>query len=249
MSRAALYYKHLKPAKDKEFLYTVKQVMNDHPSYGTPRVALELGVSKNKVARIKQKHKLVVARKKAKVFIKPKDQKQPAAKYENLLKNLVLTKADQAYASDFTYLKYRGKHIYLATVIDLYTREIKGFEVADKHKASFTLRALCSALFKTKKLPEIIHSDQGSEYKSKLYTDFASNQGIKISMSAKASPWQNGVQESFYASFKTELGEINRFETKAHLIEAIYQTIYYYNHKRIHTKLKMSPYNFAKLAA
>ncbi len=68
-------------------------------------------------------------------------------------------------------------------------------------------------------------------------------------MSAKASPWQNGVQESFYASFKTELGEINRFETKAHLIEAIYQTIYYYNHKRIHTKLKMSPYNFAKLAA
>ena len=122
-----------------------------------------------------------------------------------MLENLVLTKVDQAYASDFTYIKYKGKFLYLATVIDIYSREIKGFSLGFKHNTNLVKSVLCDALSKSSSAPDILHSDQGSEYRSEYYTKFAEAQGIKILMSKKSSPWQNGFQESFYGSFKTDL--------------------------------------------
>jgi len=90
-----------------------------------------------------------------------------------------------------------------------------------------------------------VHTDQGSEYNSKDYTNFMKGLGIKISMSAKASPWENGYQESFYDNFKTDLGaEFERFETIGEFVEAIHKNINYYNKERIHTKLKTSPVKF-----
>jgi len=94
--------------------------------------------------------------------------------------------------------------------------------------------------------PEILHSDQGSEYKSKIYASFAESLGIRLSMSKKASPWENGYQESFYSQFKVDLGDQNRFKTLGELAVAIYLQIYYYNNQRIHTKLKMPPALFAE---
>ena len=70
--------------------------------------------------------------------------------------------------------------------------------------------------------------------------------GVTISVSDKASPWQNGYQESFFGRFKEEFGDINRFETIGELLEAVYQYIHYYNTKRIHTSLKMAPAMFAE---
>jgi len=69
--------------------------------------------------------------------------------------------------------------------------------------------------------------------------------GVKIRMSKKGSPWENGYQESWYDNFKTDLGlEFERFETIGEFVEAIHQTITKYNNQRIHTKLKMSPFSF-----
>lgn len=97
----------------------------------------------------------------------------------------------------------------------------------------------------TGKLPKIVHTDQGSEYCSKENISFLESLGIQISMSKKASPWENGYQESFYNNFKTDLGlEFDRFETLGELVEGIHQTITYYNKRRIHTALKMSPEQF-----
>ena len=91
----------------------------------------------------------------------------------------------------------------------------------------------------------IVYTDQGSEYNSKEYTKFMEGLGVKISMSAKAGPWENAYQESFYDNFKTDLGlEFERFETIGEFVEAIHQTISYYNNRRIHTKLRMSPFKF-----
>jgi len=71
------------------------------------------------------------------------------------------------------------------------------------------------------------------------------NLGVKVSLSAKASPWENGYQESFYDNFKTDLGlEFERFETIGEFVESIHKTINYYNKERIHTKLKTSPLKF-----
>jgi transposase InsO family protein len=96
--------------------------------------------------------------------------------------------------------------------------------------------------------PHIVHSDQGAEYSSQEYTKLVQDLGIQVSMSTKASPWENGYQESFYNNFKTDLGlELDRFDDTGHLVEAIHSQINYYNHKRIHTTLKMSPHQFRQL--
>ena len=76
---------------------------------------------------------------------------------------------------------------------------------------------------------------------AKIVTDYLELRGVKISVSAKASPWQNGYKESFFGHFKDEFGDINRFETSGALIEEIYGQIHYYNFDRIHRSLKMSP--------
>lgn len=91
-----------------------------------------------------------------------------------------------------------------------------------------------------------MHSDQGSEYKSKLYTGFAETAGIAISMSHKGCPWENGYQESFYGQLKVDLGDPNRFESLGELTAAVYLQMHYYNNQRIHSKLKMPPAEFAR---
>jgi putative transposase len=97
---------------------------------------------------------------------------------------------------------------------------------------------------KTHAAPEIVHSDQGAEYDSEDFTSFVRLIGAEISMSAKGSPWQHGYQESFYSHFKAEAGDLNRFEMLGELLEFMYQQIYYYNHQRIHSVLKMTPVEF-----
>ena len=92
--------------------------------------------------------------------------------------------------------------------------------------------------------PDIIHSDQGSEYDSQDFTDLINSLNIKISMSRKASPWENGHQESFFDRLKLEAADLNRFDTDGELIEELCRMIYYYNYRRIHSKLKMPPAEF-----
>jgi len=96
-------------------------------------------------------------------------------------------------------------------------------------------------------LPEILHSDQGSEYTSKDYQTMLKQLDIKISMSKRASPWENGYQESFYNQCKVDLGDLNRFETLGEVAAAIYLHIHYYNTSRIHTALRMAPRQYAML--
>jgi len=117
--------------------------------------------------------------------------------------------------------------------------------VLTNHSGALVVQAMISALMNHPR-PDIIHSDQGSEYTGEVYTNFCSSSGISVSMSKKGSPWQNGYQESFYDKFKIDLGDPNRFETLGELVYEIYHTIHIYNTTRIHTALKMSPREFAK---
>jgi transposase InsO family protein len=101
----------------------------------------------------------------------------------------------------------------------------------------------------TNPAPWIIHSDQGSEYCSQEHLDLLKEYKIQPSMSDKASPWQNGTQESFYSGFKLELGHPEIYPTVGELIEAIAKQIHYYNYLRIHTALRCPPVVFAKRCA
>jgi len=128
--------------------------------------------------------------------------------------------------------------------MDLFSREVVGFSVLTNHSAQLTINAMLSAIYKHP-TPEIIHSDQGSEYLSKDYIELVENLGIRLSMSEKGSPWENGYQESFYSQFKVDLGDTNRFATLGELVYEIYQTLHTYNNRRIHTALKMPPIIYA----
>lgn len=218
--------------------------MECNPSYGTERIAIAMGRSENKVRRIKQKFNLYPVQSKRKP--KRKRSCKVEAPYPNLIKDLTVIAPRTVYASDFTYIRFDRSFVYLATVIDLYTREIVGWKLGSRHTSELVKAALLDTIHRTGCAPRIIHSDQGSEYQSYDYTSLVKSYDIKISMSAKASPWQNGFQESYYCGFKEDLGAINGVNDLGVLAERIHHTINYYNKHRIHTALKMPPREFFK---
>jgi len=212
-------------------------------SYGHRRIALALGVEKKRVRRVMRLFGVKPYKRKAR-WTKKKDWGNPPSKFPNLIKGSCPIKPQVYFAGDFTRLLWNGRVIYLATFMDLFTREIVGWSISTSHTTELVLEAFLDAV-KTVGKSVVVHTDQGSEYNSRDYTNFLENLGIKVSMSAKASPWENGYQESFYDNFKTDLGlEFERFETVGEFVEAIHRTINYYNNERIHTKLKTSPTKF-----
>ena len=246
VSRSSLYYKSKMEAKDLELAKQIRGVHLKHPAYGHKRLAMELKINKKRVLRVMNKFNIKPPRRRLKKPVKERDFGNPAVDYPNLLTNLEVLAPDIVWASDFTYIKFQGKFIYVATVTDIFTRRIVGWQISNKHNSSLVKAAFEDAFRRTNKTPKISHSDQGSEYTSKEHIQILEGKGIKVSFSAKASPWQNGYQESLYSGFKLDLGYIDRFKNIGELVAGIHQTIHYYNNSRIHTKLKMSPTCFYK---
>ena len=166
---------------------------------------------------------------------------------ENMKKELDITKINQIWSQDFTHLYYKWIEFYLATVIDEFNKEIIWYSIALHHENSLILEALNMAVRIRNITPDYAHSDQWSEYRSYEYFSVLERYRISASMSKKSSPWENWAQESFYWKFKFELWNLNRFDTFAEAIEAVILQIHYYNNFRIHTSLKMTPVQFAKL--
>jgi len=244
VSRSSLYYRHKRPAIDEEVKHQIESVLVDNPSYGHKRIAIELKLNKKRILRVMKKYGIKPYRRR-KVPDKPKDKDKPKTKYENLIKEFCPIRQDVVWVSDFTYIRFHEYFIYLCTFMDLFTREIVGWNVSRFHTSDLVLGAWEHGLSNPcHNKPIYTHDDQGSEYDSHDFTHTIEAMGIIISMSAKGSPWENGFQESFYAGFKRDLGDPNRFEQLGELIEAINQTINYYNKTRIHTSLKMSPKQF-----
>lgn len=242
ISRSGLYYQSRLEKKDWWLKSRIELVLQDNPSYGHKRIAPVLKANKKRILRVMKKFGIKPYRRRGKKF---KNTQDSAKIYPNLLQLILFpNSANIAWVSDFTQWPFHGRTIYLATIMDIFNRKIVGWNLINSHAVQLTLAALINAIEKYGR-PKILHSDQGSEYKSKVYTSFAQNLGIKLSMSKKGSPWENGYQESFYSQFKVDLGDPNRYKTLGELAVAVYQQIYYYNNQRIHTKLKMPPAVFA----
>lgn len=193
--------------------------------------------------RVVKKYKLQIKRKRIQPF-KPEDIGFKASQIPNLTKNLIPLAPNIIWASDFTYIKFEQRMYYLATFIDLFSRKIVGWNFSDTHDTELILEALRNAIKSEGQASSISHSDQGSEYRSQFFQEVLESYGIRPSLSPKASPWRNGFQESFYAGFKNDLGDVSRFKCLGELVEAIAHTINYYNTDRIHTALKASPVEF-----
>lgn len=243
ISRQNLYYQPKLPAKDLELKNKIEAIGLEHKAYGYRRIAIDLGVNHKRVHRVMKLFGLKARRSlNRQPKVKSNRDLSSINRHQNLFVKAVVNKPNQAWVSDFTYLPQpNSKFVYLATVLDAYTREIIGWNFGVRHNSQLVTEALRVALGRRSKPPEIFHSDQGSEYRSKDLNEILIAKNIQASMSAKSSPWQNGKQESFYQKFKLELGHPSIYETRGELIEAIALQIHYYNHRRIHSALKMPP--------
>lgn len=244
VSRSSLYYQSKKRVSDEELKQKILAVMAEHPAYGHRRIAWTLGVNKKVVLRIMRKNGLKPVLRRGWRPAKPDDLNRPESRVENVLKVICPLRPNVVWAGDFTYLWYGGRFWYLATVIDVYTREIVGWHIANHHTTRLIMDAFEDAARRTKTSPRYFHSDQGSEYVSGAYESLLAEHGTIPSHSRKSSPWQNGYQESFYSQFKLELGDLSRFNHVGELIEAIHRQIAYYNTRRIHSAFRMPPITF-----
>lgn len=243
ISRSSLYYQSKQFLKDWQLKIRMEEALRQFPSYGHKRLGPHLKIGKNRAKRVMKKFGIKPYRRRGRKFKKSKDNGHV---YPNLLMTAIPSGPRQIWVSDFTHLVHGKTILYLATVMDIWTREVVGFSLSTSHSVWLVIEAFLSAL-NFRGPPEMIHSDQGSEYKAAVYTSLVEEVGVKMSMSHKASPWENGYQESFYSQFKVDLGDPNRFEEMGELVAEIYRTIYAYNHTRIHTALKMPPREYAIL--
>lgn len=242
ISRSAIYYQSKKLAKDWELKTKIEETLSNFPSYGYRRVALHLHVNKKRAQRVMKLFGVRAYRRRGR---KPRKKGFAKMFFPNLLKTNYPKHANHIWVSDFTYIPFKGKFLYLATVMDLFTREVVGWSVLTNHSASLVLEAIFTAL-NYHSSPDIFHSDNGKEYGSRMFIRVLTEFGIHISRSQKSSPWENGYQESFYSQFKVDLGDPERFKTLGELVYEIHLLIWKYNHTRIHSALKMPPILFAK---
>jgi transposase InsO family protein len=241
--RQSLYYQPKKPPEDEEDTQKIMTVMDEHPAYGARRVGWALGMNRKKTQRLMRLHRLEPKLRRGFRLMKLDDLGRPETQVENVLKTICPIQPNVVWAGDFTYIWFIDRW-YVATVIDVYTREIVGWHIANHHTTSLIVDAFQDAARRAGTSPKYFHSDQGSEYVSGAYESLLQSYGTEPSHSRKGSPWQNGYQESFYSNFKLELGDVRRFEHVGQLVEAVHGQIRYYNHDRIHSAHRMPPVAF-----
>jgi len=240
VSRSSLYYIPKLPTKDEHLKIEILEVLKDHPGYGYRRVAWALCLNKKQVQRVMVKFELQHKRKRKKKY--KNQHTEPTFLVENYLARICPRFPGIVWQTDFTYLIYKNRTLYFATVIDRISREVLGVSLSFRHSGHLVREALQDAVLhhSTENL-FCVHSDQGSEYLAEDTRAFIEQLGAFPSFSTKGSPWQNGHQESFYSRFKQEMGDLDRFKSIGHLLAEIYRFVGYYNTKRIHSAHKMPP--------
>lgn len=243
VSRQSLYYKQKKPDKDWALKCQIEEVLREHPSYGSRRLAWHLHLNRKGIKRVMNIFGIKAYRRRGQKWKKTKNIK---VIYPNLLLTTYPAYENHVWVADFTHVIFQGVNIFIATVLDLFTRKVVGLSISTNHATGLVLSALMNAIHSNPR-PVIFHSDNGSEYNADIFIQALNTIGVQISRSAPGCPWENGYQESFYSQFKIDLGDVSRFKKQGELIYEIYQTIYRYNHSRIHSALKMPPIQFALL--
>lgn len=245
VARSTLYYAKKKTAEDWALKCRIEEVLREFPGYGFRRVALHLRLNKKKVQRVMRLFGIKAYRRRGRRYRRTK---RISVIYANLLLVAIPSYQHHIWATDFTEFNWRQQKVFVATIIDLFTREIVGVSIAQRKGLALTMAALQDALFSHPR-PAIFHSDNGTEYRARAFVEVLETVGTAISRSKPSCPWENGYQESFYGKFKIELGDPSRFRSFGELVAEIYQAINVYNTKRIHSALRMPPRVFAQLHA
>jgi transposase InsO family protein len=220
-------------------------------AYGSPRVQEELAaaglaVSRKRVARIMRKLGLEGRRKRRFKATTDSGHDMPVA--DNVLdRKFEVAAPDVAWVTDITYVWTAEGWLYLAAILDLFSRRVVGFAMSHRINRALVLEALRVAV--GRRVPNaglVHHSDRGSQYASDDYQDALDDLGVVCSMSRKGNCWDNAVAESFFATLKTECVYPRRFATRTEAREAIFEFIeVFYNRRRRHSTLGyLSPVEF-----
>lgn len=212
-------------------------------TYGSPRIHAELrarGIrtSKRRVERLMQRQGLCARRKRK--FMRTTDSRHKLPVAENLLgRHFTVPAPNRVGTTDLTYIWTLAGWLYLAVVLDLYSRRVVGFAMSAHIDEPLVLSALRMALVTRRPEPGLIHhSDRGSQYCGAAYRTVLKAHGIVRSMSRKADCWDNAVSESFFSTLKQELIYLRAFGTRAEAQTAIFEYVMaYYNPQRRHSTL------------
>ena len=231
---------------DMDLRDAIQRVALEWPSYGRPRITAELRrrgwkVNPKRVYRWMREDDLLCVRKRK--FVVTTDSNHDRKVYPNLAGDMVLTGIDQLWVADITYIRLGSEFVYLAVVIDAYSRRVIGWALERTVEDDLPLAALRQALELRQPAPGVVHhSDRGSQYASGDYTDLLKAHGCQISMSHKASPWENAGCESWMKTLKSEEVYRQEYRDLAEARASIAQFIEeVYNHKRLHSALGYRP--------
>ena len=200
--------------RDVELRDAIQKVALEWPAYGSRRITAQLRrrgwtANRKRVRRLMRQDNLLCLRKRR--FVLPTDSAHSLPVYRNLARAMVLTGTDQLWRADITYIRLLEEFIYLAVILDAYSRRVIGWALDRTLQDSLTLAALRMALARRRLSPGLVHhSDRGVQYASTDYTALLRDHGIRISMSRKGNPWDNAACESFMKTLKCE--EVYRVE-------------------------------------
>jgi putative transposase len=240
LSPSSYYYRSL-ASEGQPIEADLKVVAGQHPTYGTRRLMHQLRrqpygyvVNRKRIQHLARRLGLLRPVKHWKK--RTTNSQHPYPRYANLVKNLEIVRPDQVWVSDITYIRLQNDFVYLAIVLDVFTRAVRGWCLSRSIDQQLTLQALKMALLT--RLPQIHHSDQGLQYASDAYTNLLKSNGIQISMAAVGKAEENGYAERFMRTIKEEevdLSEYRNFSDAIHQIGHFIQDVYIT--KRIHSSL------------
>lgn len=238
-ARSSYYHRALSP-HDAGLLHAIEEVAAAWPKYGYRRVTHQLRregwtVNHKRVARMMRNLGLQ-AQRKPKPRTTTTDSRHAFPRYPNLVEHLEIVRPQQVWVSDITYIRLRQEFLYLAVLMDVFTRCIRGWHLGRSLDQSLTFRALEQALAHT--TPEIHHSDQGVQYAATAYTARLQAAGTQISMAEVGAAWQNGYAERLMRTIKEEEVELSDYQDYADAMRQIGRFLdEVYMRKRIHSSL------------
>jgi len=249
------YYRSLNPMKpartDMDLRNEIQKIALEWPSYGSRRITKELKdrhwkVNRKRVQRLMREDNLLCVTKR-KFVVATTDSTHGLRIYPNRAASMILTGVDQLWVADITYIRLEEEFVYLAVILDAYSRRVIGWHLDQGLDDSLTLNALRMALRDRTLRPGLVHhSDRGVQYASGDYTKLLKDNGIEISMSRKAHPWDNAACESFMKTLKYEEVHRTEYRNLAHARAAVGVFLEkVYNQKRLHSALSYrSPVEF-----